>query len=53
MFVVGEIKDNVYNGHFAGQIEDWKNHFTVAFNEEFDKEYIERMKGVQLDIDFE
>lgn len=35
-----------------GKIGDWKNHFTVAMNETFDKAYTDNMKNVALDIDF-
>ena len=28
---------------FAGEIDDWKNHFTVEDNEAFDTIYSERM----------
>lgn len=35
-----------------GKVGDWKNHFTVAMNETFDKAYTDNMKNVALDIDF-
>lgn len=37
---------------FSGKVGDWKNHFTVAMNETFDKAYTDNMKNVALDIDF-
>ncbi|XP_077996202.1 sulfotransferase 1C2-like [Glandiceps talaboti] len=36
-----------------GKIGGWKNYFTVAQNELFDKHYQEWMKGTGLDFDFE
>ena len=39
--------------HFIGKIGDWKNHFTVAQNEEFDRVYAERMKGYDIQLDYE
>nr|XP_011424302.2 sulfotransferase 1E1 isoform X3 [Crassostrea gigas] len=35
-----------------GKIGDWKNHFTVAMSETFDKAYADNMRNVALDIDF-
>ena len=38
---------------FSGIIGDWKNHFTVALNEQFDKIYADEMKNSKLPIQFE
>jgi len=38
---------------FLGIIGDWKNHFTMAENEAFDKLFAEKMKGSKLKFRFE
>ncbi len=38
---------------FAGTVGDWRNYFTVAQNEMFDREYNDKMKGTGLNFDFE
>lgn len=43
-------KPNMYR---KGVIGDWKNHFTVALNEQFDKIYADEMKNSKLPIQFE
>ncbi|XP_052718629.1 sulfotransferase 1E1-like [Crassostrea angulata] len=48
--VDGQAKPNIYR---KGIIGDWKNHFTVALNEQFDKIYAEEMKNSKLPIQFE
>ena len=43
-----------FRGFFRkGQIGSWKDQFTVAQNEQFDKLYAERMKGSGLEFEFE
>lgn len=36
-----------------GRIGFWKDRFTVAQSEQFDRMYAERMRGTGLDFDFE
>ena len=39
---------------FSGQVGDWKNWFTAAENEEFDRRHRERMQRCgDLTVDFE
>ena len=38
---------------FLGIIGDWKNHFTMAENEAFDKLFAEKMTGSKLKFRFE
>ena len=37
----------------TGAVGDWKNHFTVAMNEEFDALFKEKMKNSNLKFQFE
>ena len=36
-----------------GEVGDWKNYFTDEQNEEFDKQYAEKMEGSGLEFDWE
>lgn len=38
---------------FSGEIGDWKNHFTVAMNENFDAIFREEMKNSNIQVQFE
>ena len=42
-----------FSSLLSGQIGDWKNHFTVAMNEAFDKLYKEKMSDVKLKFRFD
>ncbi|XP_055996317.1 sulfotransferase 1B1-like isoform X2 [Ostrea edulis] len=36
-----------------GEIGDWKNHFTVAMNEQFDAKFKEEMKDSKIEVQYE
>lgn len=51
--IVASMNKNTSNFLFGkGQVGDWKNWFTVAQNEEFDRIYEERMKDSKLKMKF-
>ena len=39
--------------NFSGVIGDWKNHFTVAQNEQFDALYQKEMLGFDIELIYE
>ncbi|XP_043942190.1 sulfotransferase 1C2-like [Protopterus annectens] len=51
------LPDSIFDHRFSfmrkGDVGDWKNHFTVAQNEEFEDDYRKKMAGTSLKFHFE